>query len=373
MKYPRNIRRMANRSFTAVVVVALLGCAGPEQVVFAEKSKEAKKKQTVSTAGSEGSAAVIAVVGGVEITEAEVEAAVASELLSVERQRQELLERGLSQVVDEKLIELEAAKRSMSTEELLEVEIANQITEPTDQEVDAFYESRKAQIRQPKEEVVDRIRTYLRQQEGLQAHSVYVAGLKESYGFTSYLEPFRMAVADKGFPSKGPESAPVTIVEFSDFECPYCSRVNPTLDQVIDRYGDKVRLVFRQFPLSRIHPNAQKAAEASLCAAEQEMFWELHDAMFRDQRNLGLASIKEKATTVGLEMESFNECLDSDQFAEAVAMDLEEGGTLGVTGTPAIFINGRFLSGAQPFEEFSKVIDDELAGGGAVESASTSG
>lgn len=371
MKHPWNSKRIASRSFTAVIVVALLGCAGPEQVVYAEKSEEAKK--SASTASSEGPGGVIAVVGGVEITETEVEAAVASELLSVERQRQEIIERGLNQVVDEKLIELEAAKRDMSAEELLETEIANQVTEPTDQEVDAFYESRKAQIRQPKEEVVDRIRTYLRQQQGLQAHSVYVADLRNSYGYTSYLEPFRMPVADEGFPSKGPESAPVTIVEFSDFECPYCSRVNPTLDQVIDRYGDKVRLVFRQFPLSRIHPNAQKAAEASLCAGEQGMFWELHDSMFRDQRNLGLASIKEKAAAVGLDTDSFNKCLDSDQFAERVAMDLEEGGNLGVTGTPAIFINGRFLSGAQPFEEFSKVIDDELVGSGAVESAPTSG
>ena len=371
MNRPWNIKWMANRLFTAAIVVALLGCAGPEQVVYAEKSKEAKKP--ASTTSTKGSDAVIAVVGGVAITKAEVEAAVATEMLSIERQRQELLERGLRQVVDEKLIELEAAKRNMSTVELLETEIANQITEPTDQEVDAFYESRKTQIRQPKEEVADRIRTYLRQQKGLQAHSVYVADLKSGYGYTSYLEPFRMPVADAGFPSKGPESAPVTIVEFSDFECPYCSRVNPTLDQVIDRYGDKVRLVFRQFPLSRIHPNAQKAAEASLCAGEQGKFWELHDSMFRDQRNLGLDSIKEKASTVGLEMDRFNQCLDSDQFAEAVAMDLEEGGSLGVTGTPAVFINGRFLSGAQPFEEFSKIIDDELAGNGAVESAPTSG
>ena len=364
MRHRWNIRQMADRSFSAICVVALLGCASPDQAVYAEKSKETKKSKTKND--SSESDQVIAVVGDLEITESEVEASVAAELLKVERERRDILERGLGQLVDEKLIGLEAAKRNMSVEALLEAEIASKITEPTDQEIDAFYEQRKGQIRQPKEEVVDRIREYLRQQRGLEAHGVYVADLRDSYGYTSYLEPFRMPVEDRGFPSKGPESAPVTIVEFSDFECPFCSRVNPTLDQVVDRYGDKVRLVFRQFPLSRIHPNAQKAAEASLCADEQEKFWEMHDLMFRDQRNLGLASLKEMAATAGMEMNAFNECLDSDRFADAVATDLEQGGQLGVTGTPALFINGRFLSGAQPFEEFSKIIDAELAGDGDV-------
>jgi protein-disulfide isomerase len=371
MRNPWSVGKMVDRSFTVICVVALLGCASPEQAVYAEKSKDAKK--TTSKTDPPGSNTVIAVVGDQEITEAEVEASVAAELLKVERDRRDILERGLEQLVDERLIELEAAKRNMSVESLLEAEIAGKISEPTDQEIDAFYEQRKGQIRQPKEEVVDRIRDYLRQQRGLEAHTVYVADLRDSYGYKSYLEPFRMPVADSGFPSKGPESAPVTIVEFSDFECPFCSRVNPALDQVVERYGDKVRVVFRQFPLSRIHPNAQKAAEASLCADEQERFWEMHDLMFRDQRNLGVAALKEKATTAGLDMDSFNECLDSDRFADAVAADLKEGGQLGVTGTPALFINGRFLSGAQPFEEFSKIIDDELAGSGVAESGPTSG
>ena len=371
MRHGMNRRQLANRAITATAVIAILGCSGSDQAVYAEKTEQSSL--AVTAADPAVSDSVMAVVGGVEITQAEVEAAVASELLRVERERSEILERGLALLVDEKLVELEASKRKLSVDELLETEIASQVAEPTDQEVDAFYESRKSQIRQPKEEVAERIRTYLRQQRGMEAHAVYVSELKDAYGFTSYLEPFRMPVKDQGFPSKGPESAPVTIVEFSDFECPYCSRVNPTLDQVVDRYGDKVRLVFRQFPLSRIHPNAQKAAEASLCAGEQGKFWQMHDVMFRDQRNLGVAALREKAATVDVEMDPFNECLDSDRYADAVAADLEEGATLGVTGTPAIFINGRFLSGAQPFEEFSKIIDDELAGGEAVAATSTSG
>ena len=369
MRRSRNSTRMVRTSAVVMSIAALLGCAGPEQVVYAERSDSVAGQAP----GAESASGVLAVVGNVEITEAEVEDVVASELLKIDRQRQEILERGLEQLVDEKLIEMEAEKRDMTVEALLESEIASQIAEPTDPEVDAFYESRKSQIRQPKEEVADRIREYLRQQRGLEAHNVFVADLRESYGYTSYLEPFRMPVADQGFPSRGPESAPVTIVEFSDFECPYCNRVNPTLDQVLQRYGDKVRLVFRQFPLSSIHPNAQKAAEASLCAEDQGQFWQLHDVMFRDQRNLGVEALKEKAASIDLDMERFNECLDSGRHQEAVAADLAEGSRLGVTGTPAIFINGRFLSGAQPFEEFSNIIDDELSGDGSVETAPTSG
>jgi len=153
----------------------------------------------------------------------------------------------------------------------------------------------------------------------------------------------------------------VTIVEFSDFECPYCSRVIPALEQVLDTYGDQVRLVFRQFPLNNIHPNAQKAAEASLCANDQGKFWEMHDLMFKEQRSLELEQLKEKAARLELDVEAFNECVDSSKYAEAVMSDQEAASRVGVSGTPALFINGRFLSGAQPYEQLAVVIDAELA------------
>ena len=178
----------------------------------------------------------------------------------------------------------------------------------------------------------------------------FIAEMKVKYGFESYLEPLRFPVEVAGFPARGPEDAPVVIVAFSDFECPYCSRVIPTLEHVVETYGDQVRLVFRQFPLNNIHPNAQKAAEASLCANDQGKFWEMHDLMFKEQKSLEL------------DVEAFNECIDSSKYAETVMSDLKAGGQVGVTGTPALFINGRFLSGAQPFEQLAAVIDAELAG-----------
>jgi protein-disulfide isomerase len=305
---------------------------------------------------------VLAVVGSVEIRVADLEEANSQGFLELERNRHELLENTLDGVVRDTLLELEAAAVGVTVDELTANEVDANVPEPTDGEVDVFYEARKADLQgQPKEAIAPRIREYLAAQARQRVYMDYIDSLRKKYEVTTYLEPMRLEVASDGFPAKGPEGAPVTIVEFSDFECPYCSRVVPTLEQVTETYGDKVRLVFRQFPLHQIHPNAQKAAEASLCANEQDSFWEMHDTMFREQKALSVEQLKEKAARLGLETDAFNECLDSGRFADQVMADVEEGRGAGVTGTPAMFINGRFLSGAQPFESIAKVIDDELA------------
>jgi predicted DsbA family dithiol-disulfide isomerase len=188
----------------------------------------------------------------------------------------------------------------------------------------------------------------------------FVAGLDEKYGVERLLEPPRIDVAHEGFPAKGPQDAPVTIVEFSDFECPYCSRVLPTLEQVVANYEDSVRVVFRQFPLNSIHARAQKAAEASLCADDQGKFWEMHDAMFARQKELAVPNLKEMAAELSLDAEDFASCLDGSKYAEQVAADLEAGQAAGVSGTPAMFINGRFVNGAVPYEALAAIVDEEL-------------
>lgn len=301
---------------------------------------------------------ILAEVGSVDITRAEVESSLASELQRLERERHELIERGLDQAIERSLVELEAEARGVSRQELLDAVYAD-VAAPTDEEVDQFYEQRKSQINRAKEEVADQIRSYLQQQRRQAAYDELVGELRQRYEVASYLEPMRTEVATADAPAMGSADAPVTIIEFSDFQCPYCQRLAPTLDRITETYGDQVRLVFRQFPLP-IHADAQKAAEASLCAAEQGKFWEMHDAMFANIQALSVAELKQKAGELGLDTEQFAACLDSGRFAAQVAQDLQAGREAGVTGTPAMFINGRFVSGAVPYETVAGVIDDEL-------------
>jgi len=161
---------------------------------------------------------------------------------------------------------------------------------------------------------------------------------------------------------RGNPDAAVTIVEYSDFECPFCQRALPTVEQVLETYGDDVNLVYRHFPLRSIHPNAQKAAEAAECAADQGSFWEYHDLLFENNALVsgGVSQFKTFAAQLGLNAGQFNNCLDSGEKAADVDEDFNSGAESGVEGTPAFFINGTLVSGAQPFSAFQSVIDAEL-------------
>ncbi len=295
---------------------------------------------------------VLARVNGVEITTAAVEESIAGQLLKMERDRHDMIAKAVEGQVRDLLLAAEAEKRGLSKEELIEAEVGAKLADVPAAQVDAFYEARKQQIRAPKERVEEQIRRFL-------SFESYIGALQSAADVEILTEPFRVEVAAVG-PSKGPDDAPVTIVEFSDFECPYCGRVNPSIEKIRDTYGDKVQVVFRQFPLE-MHRNARKAGEAALCADEQGEFWAMHDAMFGDQKNLAVDGLKSIAATIaGLDTGVFSECLDSNKHAETVENDLKEGVGAGVSSTPAFFINGRYLAGAQPFETFAEIIDDEL-------------
>lgn len=295
---------------------------------------------------------VLARVNGAEITRQAVIDSIAGQLLKMDRDRHDLIARAVENEVRNALLEAEAEKRGLSREELVAAEVEARVSQVPAEEVDAFYEARKGQIRAPKEKVEGQIRRYL-QYEG------YLEGLEAGAEIDLLTEPFRVEVAAAG-PKKGPDGAPVTIVEFSDFECPFCGRVNPSIDKIRQTYGDRVQIVFRQFPLE-IHRNARKAGEASLCADEQGKFWQMHDSMFGDQKNLEVGGLKQIAARIDdLDTAAFDACLDSGQYAETVDKDLEDGVRAGVSSTPAFFINGRYLSGAQAYETLAEVIDDEL-------------
>jgi protein-disulfide isomerase len=312
----------------------------------------------------------LAVVNGEAITQTQVEqdAREALERLDAKRlqfelenarDRSEAIEQALSGLLAERVLTLEAAKRKLSIEALLDAEIDSKTPEPSDEAVNAFWVANQGRINLPREQALPQIRFFLRDQGRDRVFRQYIEVLKKDYRVEVYFDPARTEVATAGFPVRGGAAAPVTIVEFSDFECPFCGMAFPILKQIEERYRDKLRIVYRQFPLAG-HPHAQKAAEASLCANDQQRFWEMHDAMFGDQMNLDVSALKKKAADLKLNATTFDTCLDSGKYTAAVRKDVQEGNKAGVSGTPTLFINGRFFSGVIPVEDLVRVIDEEL-------------
>jgi len=301
---------------------------------------------------------VLATVGGSDITRAEVEALRPSEFQNLDQQVYDLTDQTLNMAIQRKLLALEAEARDLEPAELVVAEIDDQVQEPSDEEIAAFFQERNLQG--SLESLTPQIKSYLKGEARNARIAEYFQELESQYDVDRLLQPLRIPVEAEGYPSKGDPDAPVTIVEFSDFQCPYCRALKPTLEQVEENYGDEVRFVFRQFPLTSLHPQAYAAAQASLCARDQDKFWEMHDAMFANQRALEPDQLKATVRELGMDGEQFDACLDSGQHSDEVAEDLREGQAIGINGTPRIFINGRSLSGAQPYEDIARIIDDEL-------------
>ncbi|MGE5073669.1 MAG: DsbA family protein [Anaerolineae bacterium] len=179
---------------------------------------------------------------------------------------------------------------------------------------------------------------------------------------TSAPQYVRYKIPTDGFPSLGPADAPITLVEFADFQCPYCRQwEQQTYKPLLDAYPGKIRIVYRDFPLTSIHPNAMPAAEAAQCANEQGKFWEFHDKLFGSE-TLDEATYQQYAQDLGLDMTKFNDCLTNHKYAQAIQADSDFAVNLGVNSTPTFFINGLAIIGAQPLSSFTNVIDKELAG-----------
>jgi protein-disulfide isomerase len=186
--------------------------------------------------------------------------------------------------------------------------------------------------------------------------------LNRERNVTVHLQPLRLDVDDPAAPALGPANAPITLVEFSDFQCPFCGRFYPTLHRLAETYGDKLRIVYRQYPIASLHANAIKAAEASLCAHDQGKFWEAHDLMFQEQNRLTVRELKVMASRLGLKQDEFDRCLDTGKYTEKVQTDIAAASRVGVTGTPALFVNGIPVEGgAVPYETVARAIDAELA------------
>lgn len=309
---------------------------------------------------------VVASVGARKITLAEVDRAALDQPaaafgnMKLSQALYEARRAALDQIVGDALIDQEAAARKVDRDAIIRSEIGAHVAQITDADVKAWYEANSARVQDaPLDQVATPIRAFLTQQRTDQARRAFVDQLRAKTPVRVALDPPRQRVEAAGRPARGPEKAPVEMIEFSDFQCPFCFRAAPTVQQVLSTYGDKIRLVYRHYPLGS-HPNARPAAEASECAAEQGKFWEYHDRLFANPAKLATADLKQDAVELGLDPATFNACVDSRKYKSQVEDDIKAGDAAGVSGTPAFFINGRLLSGAQPFEAFKRVIDDEL-------------
>jgi protein-disulfide isomerase len=245
--------------------------------------------------------------------------------------------------------------------QLIDKEISTKIQDVTEADVVAWYNANPGRVNGAQlDQVKTPIRNLLIQQRSAIAYQSFIEQLKLKTAVRVSLEPPRQKIATADSPAQGPASAPIEIVEFSDFQCPFCYRSFPTVKQVLSTYSGKIRFVYRNYPLPN-HAQARPAAEAAQCANEQGQFWPYHDRLFADQSKLGTDDLKASAAALGMDAARFNACLDSHKYKARVDADMQAGNEAGVNGTPAFFINGRLLSGAQPFDEFKRVIDEELA------------
>jgi protein-disulfide isomerase len=305
----------------------------------------------------------IAIVAGEPISEQELLQSLGPQLLQLRNQEYELKSKALDGLIRQKLVEVEARKRGVSTQKLLEQEVDSKVPEPTDGEVEAyFWGQNRAGARL--DEVKDQFRANLKDVRIQKARQAYADSLRARSEVASMLRPPSVNVSYDRARVNGDPNAPITIVEFSDFQCPFCKKSQDTLRELLAKYDGRIKLAFLDFPLSEIHPQAEKAAEAARCAGEQGKFWNYHDSLFEDQSKLDEASLIGRAQNLKLDESAFQSCLASEKFKAKIDADRQEGTRVGVDGTPGFFVNGVFLSGAQPRAEFEKIIDNALAARG---------
>ena len=307
----------------------------------------------------------IAELNGEMIQQDEIDKGIAVQLGKLQEQIYTLRRQRIEPVIRERLLAQEAARRGVSVPKLIDAEVTSKVSLISEEEVEKAFQATRGRQKGDVDETAarDQIRTQLQSQKIAAQREEFIQSLRKAAKVVIRLEPppvARVNVSTDGAPVRGAVAAPVTIVEFSDFHCPFCKRVLPTLKQVEEKYGEKVKLVFRNYPLDQLHPGARRAHEAAGCAHEQGKFWAYHDILFEKPPSSSDDHLKAYAESVGLDVARFDACLKSGTRKTVVQTDVEDGGRLGINGTPSFFINGQLLSGAAPLETFVRLIDAEL-------------
>ncbi len=340
-----------------LIVLVVLAAAVP---VLTKRSGGSEEPAT--TGGAEGQE-VVAYLHGEPIYAEEVDARILAQILKLKQQIYENRKNALKTLVDERLMEEEATNRGITTDQLYNAEVLDKVGAITAEDVEKFYNAFRsdAAIRgKSLEEAEPIIRKSLRQKRLTDAEEGLLQALYATANYKVAMRPPRVDVpVPDGEPSKGPEDAPITIVEFSDFQCGFCKRVEKTVDQLFVEYPGQIRVIYRDFPL-RNHNRATPAAIAARCAGDQDKYWEYHENLFEVSGSLSDEDLLDRAETVGLDMDVFSECVESQAHADAVKLSFAHGSMVGVKGTPTFFINGRQIAGAKPLADFKAIIDEEL-------------
>ncbi len=303
----------------------------------------------------------IATIVGQTIYRQELPAKSAVQLAQLRNQEYEITEHALEGLVDQKLIQAEAIKKGVSVQSLLQQEVDSKVPDPTDAEVKAAYDLERNQLNRPFDEIKAQLTASLKQEKIQQARQDFYAQLWKQEHVVILLKP---PVADVSYDParvRGNVHAPVVIIEFADFECPYCRAAEATVKAVLANHPNEVAVAFRDFPLTQLHPQAESAAEAARCAGEQGKFWPYHDFLYASAGNLATLAMLKEAESLKLDQKQFQSCLLSDKYSSQIQRDFQDGVNVGVTGTPAFFINGAYLDGNGPQALFEQRIHEALA------------
>lgn len=307
-------------------------------------------------AGSSKSA-VLVEIDGAKLTLGDFERKRPSGLFNARNSFYEAERKAVEEFVDDYLLERQAQREHISVKELLERRVNGTLPkDPSDEALRVYYEGLDAA--QPYEAVRDQILQHLRERRIAKAKTAYLQSLRSQASIALRLTPPRAAIAVKDSEIRGVSDAPVTVVEYADYECPYCQQIQPVLDRLEAEFKGKLNFVYKDVPLPN-HPHAQKAAEAAHCAGVQGKYWEYHDLLYKTKK-LDVAELKQNSRVLGLNDSAFEACLNSGEQAERVKAQLAEGQSLGLQGTPSLFINGRAFSGVLSYEQLSAVVEEEL-------------
>jgi len=304
---------------------------------------------------------VLATVNNIDITQKQVDESVAVQIYPLQQQLYAIRKAALDNLITTKILESEAVARRISIEDLRKQLTRGEVNVTRAQVEEAYKQNASFFATMSPDEARERLRLDLENQARMKHYRAGLDALRKKWTVTMNLSPplFVSELDDGASPVRGPTNAVVTIVEFSDFECPFCKQVQSALKQIVESYGREVRLVFKHLPLEG-HQNSLPAARAAYCAAEQDRFWQFHDAIFA-AGNLSPPVFERIASDLGLGLPKFQACIASERSRAAVVKDIEAARLLRVESTPSFVVNGKVIRGALSFADFQKIIENELS------------